>query len=157
MKRRPPPPSQKKIYKCLRPDSIRRELEASLTRLQTDHIDLYQTHWQEPSTPIADTMAALLAMKDEGKIRAIGVCNATLSDLKSYGPIHADQEKYSLLDRKLETGGMLDYCRQQNLAVLAYSPLANGLLTGKLRPDREFGAGDLPRATRASRRRTSNA
>jgi methylglyoxal reductase len=136
-------PSQRKIYKCLRPDSIRRELEASLERLQTDHVDLYQTHWQDPSTPIEDTMAALEKLRDEGKIRAIGACNASVDDLKRYGPLHSDQEKYSLLDRKLDVN--LEYCRQQNIAVLPYSPLANGLLTGKLRADREFGPGDLRR------------
>ena len=63
-------PSEKKVYKCLRPDSIRAELERSLTRLGTTHVDLYQTHWQESTTPIADTMAALVKLKEQGKIRA---------------------------------------------------------------------------------------
>jgi methylglyoxal reductase len=140
--------SEKKVYKCLRPESIRAELELSLKRLGVGHVDLYQTHWQEATTPIADTMAMLLKLKDEGKIRAIGVSNANLDQLKAYGPIHSDQEKYSMLDRNLETNGMLDYCRQQNIAVLAYSPLANGLLSGKIRPDRQFGPGDLRRGNR---------
>ena len=141
-------PSEKKVYKCLRPDSIREELERSLTRLGTTYIDLYQTHWQESTTPIADTMAALVKLKEEGKIRAIGVSNANLDQLKAYGPIDSDQEKYSMLDRDLETNGMLEYCRRQNIAVLAYSPLANGLLTGKMRPDRQFGPGDLRKGNR---------
>jgi aryl-alcohol dehydrogenase-like predicted oxidoreductase len=140
--------SEKMVYKCLRPASIRQELEGSLLRLGTTHIDLYQTHWQESTTPIADTMAELLKMKEEGKIRAIGVSNANLDQLKAYGAIDSDQEKYSLLDRNLETNGMLDYCRGQNISVLAYSPLANGLLTGKIRPDRQYGAGDLRRGNR---------
>ena len=135
-------PSEKKVYKCLRPDSIRAELERSLTRLGTTYVDLYQTHWQESTTPIADTMAALVKLKEQGKIRAIGVSNANLEHLKAYGPIDSDQEKYSMLDRNLETNGTLEYCRRQNIAVLAYSPLANGLLTGKIRPDRQFGPGD---------------
>src|SRR5690606_14878724 len=63
------------IYVHNRPDSIRLEVERSLERLQTDYIDLYQTHWQDPTTPIADTMGALLDLKQQGKIRAIGVCN----------------------------------------------------------------------------------
>lgn len=141
-------PSEKKVYKCLRPDSIRRELERSLSRLKTTYVDLYQTHWQDSTTPIADTMATLLAMKAEGKIRAIGVSNANLDHLKAYGPIDSDQEKYSMLDRNLETNGMLDYCRRQNIAMLAYSPLANGLLTGKIGPDRQYGPGDLRRGNR---------
>ena len=68
--------------------------------------------------------------------------------MTAYGPIDSDQEKYSLLDREIETNGMLDYCRRQSIAVLAYSPLANGLLTGKIRPDRQFGPGDLRRGNR---------
>ena len=83
-----------------------------------------------------------LRFKEEGKIRALGVCNATVGDMKVYGPIDSDQEKYSLLDREIEQGN-LPYCRRQNIAVLAYSPLANGLLTGRVRPDRQFGPGNF--------------
>ena len=136
-------PAEKEIYRCLRPASIRVELEASLRRLGTDHVDLYQTHWQDSTTPIAQTMEALVKLKEEGKIRAIGVSNASLDDLKAYGPIDADQERYSLLERALQSRGGLDYCRQHQISVLAYSPLDNGLLTGKIRPDREYGRGDL--------------
>ena len=136
-------PSEKEIYRCLRPASIREELEASLRRLGTDHVDLYQTHWQDPTTPIAQTMEALVTLKEEGKIRAIGVSNASVDDMKAYGPIDADQERYSLLERAMQTSGSLDYCREHRISVLAYSPLDNGLLTGKIQPDREYGRGDL--------------
>jgi methylglyoxal reductase len=139
--------SEKKIYKYLAPDSIRREVEQSLQRLGTDHIDLYQTHWQDPTTPIEDTVAALRQLQSEGKIRAFGVSNASLEQLKAYGPIATDQEKYSLLDRDIQRSGALDYCRQTNIAVLAYSPLANGLLTGKIDAERRFGEGDLRKAS----------
>lgn len=135
--------AEKKVYKCLRPASIRDEVEKSLKRLQTDHLDLYQTHWQDKTTPIAETIAELLKLKAEGKIRAIGVSNATMEHIKQYGSIDSDQEKFSLIDRNLATGGQLEFCRQNNIAVLAYSPLANGLLTGKIPPDRKFGSGDL--------------
>ncbi len=141
-------PSKKKIYKCLRPESIRLEIEQSLKRLGTTHIDLYQTHWQESTTPIAETMAALVQLKDEGKIRAIGVCNATMLQLAEYDSIDSDQEKFSLLDREIERNGSQAYCRRQGIGMLPYSPLANGLLTGKIRPDRPFGAGDLRRGNR---------
>jgi aryl-alcohol dehydrogenase-like predicted oxidoreductase len=127
------------------PDSIRDEVEWSLRRLQTDRIDLYQTHWQDPTTPIDDTMDALLSLKQAGKIRAIGVCNASVDQLRQYvsrGELDSDQEKYSMLDRALEAE-QLPYCREQRIAVLAYSPLAMGLLTGKLGPEREFAAGDV--------------
>jgi aryl-alcohol dehydrogenase-like predicted oxidoreductase len=135
--------SQKKVYKNLRPSSIRDEIEKSLKRLQTDCIDLYQTHGQHNTTPIADTMAELLKLKAEGKIRAIGLCNATVDHIKQYGTIDSDQEKFSMLDQNLATGGQLDFCRENNVAVLAYSPLANGLLTGKISADRKFNPGDL--------------
>jgi len=93
-------------------------------------------------------MAALVKLKEQGKIRAIGVSNANMEHMKAYGPIDSDQEKYSMLDRNLETNGMLEYCCQRNIAVLAYSPLSNGLLTGKMRPDRQFGPGDLRKGNR---------
>lgn len=133
------------IYQYNHPDSIRWELERSLKRLQTDYIDLYQTHWQEHDTPIEDTMACLMKLKDEGKIRAIGVCNASVEEMERYrsaGQLDSDQEKYSMLDRELESE-QLPYCRKNNVAVLAYSPLALGLLTGKIGPEREFEEGDL--------------
>jgi methylglyoxal reductase len=127
------------------PDSIREEVDLSLARLQTDHIDLYQTHWQDATTAIEDTMDTLLALKQAGKIRAIGVCNASIEQMKQYasrGTLDSDQEKYSMLDRKLESE-QLPYCRDQRMAVLAYSPLAMGMLTGKIGPEREFPAGDI--------------
>ena len=136
----------KKIYKNLRPASIREEVERSLRNLQTDRIDLLQTHWQDPSTPLADTVAELQRLKKEGKVRAIGVSNCSLDQLKAYGPIDSDQEKYSMLDRNLEENGVLAWCRENHVSVLAYSPLANGLLTGKLRPDRQYNPGDLRKA-----------
>ena len=127
--------------------SIRQELEQSLIRLQTDYIDLYQTHWQDPTTPIHETMAALLELKREGKIRAIGVCNAASAEMEQYrkaGPLDSDQERYSMIARAIEKD-QLPYCRSHGIAMLAYSPLALGLLTGKIGPERQFGSGDLSR------------
>ncbi len=132
------------IHIYLGPESIRREVDASLKRLQTDHIDLYQTHWQDPTTPVEDTMGALMELKQEGKIRAIGVCNAKVEHMQQYaaaGQLDSDQERYSMLDRGLERE-QLPHCREHDIAVLAYSPLALGLLTGKIGPDREFAVGD---------------
>jgi aryl-alcohol dehydrogenase-like predicted oxidoreductase len=136
-----------KVYKYLGPDSIRYEVEQSLRRLQTDYLDLMQTHWQDETTPIADTMEALLDLQQQGKIRAIGVSNATVEQIEEYrrhGEIASDQEPYSMLNRDIEATN-LPYCRQHGLAVLAYSPLAQGLLTGKVGPEREFPEGDLRR------------
>ncbi len=134
----------KPVHRYLGAESIRHELEQSLRRLQTDYIDLYQTHWQDDTTPIAETMGTLLELKAEGKIRAIGVSNASPAQMDEYraaGPLDADQERYSMLARQMD-GGQLAYCDRENISVLAYSPLAQGLLTGKMTPDRELGSGD---------------
>ena len=134
------------MHRYLGAESIRHELEQSLRRLQTDYIDLYQTHWQDATTPIAETMGTLLELKAEGKIRAIGVSNASPEQMDEYraaGPLDADQERYSMLARQMD-GGQLAYCDRENISVLAYSPLAQGLLTGKMTPDRELGCGRLP-------------
>ena len=136
-----------RIHRYLGAESIRYEVEQSLRRLETDYIDLYQTHWQDPTTPIAETMGTLLDLKKEGKIRAIGVSNCTVEQVRQYraiGPVDAAQEQYSLLHRGLERE-YLPYCAQHRVAVLAYSPLANGLLTGKIDPEHVFPADDLRR------------
>jgi methylglyoxal reductase len=131
----------------LHPETIRKELEISLKRLQTDYIDLYHTHWQaiDPDkTPIGETMDCLMDLKKEGKIRAIAVSNVTLDDIKAYmqtGTLDAVQMRYSILDRKLE-GEMLPFCRENDISVLAYSPLEQGLLTGKIGMDRKFSEGE---------------
>ena len=149
------------IHRYLGAESIRYEVEQSLQRLETDYIDLYQTHWQDPTTPIEETMGALLDLKKQGKIRAIGVSNCTLDQLRRYrsiGPVDAAQEQYSMLHRGLEHE-YLPYCAQNHIAVLAYSPLANGLLTGKVDPARIFPEDDLrshnPLFSRESRIRVS--
>lgn len=134
------------IRRSLRPDTIREEIEESLRNLGVDCIDLYQTHWQaiEPDkTPIADTMACLLALRDQGKIRAIGASNATTADMQDYrraGELSACQPRYSMLDRTIEAD-VLPYCLTNGIAVLAYSPLEQGLLTGKIGMDRQFAEG----------------
>ena len=138
--------ADKRICRCLAPDVIRYEVEQSLRRLKTDYIDLYQTHWQDPTTPLEETVGALMELKKEGKIRAIGCSNATPEEMKGYmqyGTLDSDQEKYSMLDRELEeAGGNLDFVADNEVAFLAYSPLAQGLLTGKIGPDRVFSDGD---------------
>jgi len=137
-------PSKYAVYKYLNPDSIRKELEQSLQRLRTDYIDLYQTHWQENTTPIQDTLAVLLQMKKEGKIRAIGVSNATIEQMKEYGldNLDSDQERFSILDQRFQVNGQLEFCKKNQIAFLAYSPLEQGLLTGKITPNYKFAAGD---------------
>ena len=129
-----------RVNLSLRPETISAEIDISLKRLGTDYIDLYMTHWQavEPDkTPIEDTMAALLRMKDEGKIRAIGVSNADVNHMKEYldtGKIDSNQLKYSMLDRGIENK-QVPFCIENGISIQAYSPLEQGLLTGRIGMD----------------------
>jgi len=151
-----------KIYKNLKPASIREEVENSLRRLGIECIDLLQTHWPDASTPIAETMACLLELKKEGKIRAIGACNVDPDQLGEYlevGPLDSLQTIYSMVDRDSEAE-LLPKALDNSMAVLAYSPLAMGLLSGKLGPEREFPPGDVrswsPRFSIDNRRQTND-
>jgi methylglyoxal reductase len=146
-----------KIHRYLGRDGILYEIEESLRRLGTDYIDLYITHWQDPTTPVEETMSTLLDLKKQGKIRAIGVSNVTAEDLKAYlavGPVDAIQERYSMLDRDIEKT-LLPICEANNVSTLSYSSLALGLLSGKIGPEREFKGDDLrkdnPRFSRTNR------
>lgn len=136
-----------RVYRCLAPAEIRAEVDRSLRRLGTDRIDLLQTHWQDPTTPIAETMQTLMDLKAAGKIRAIGCSNATPAQMDDYrraGALDSDQEPYSMLARGHESQN-LPYAATHHMAFLAYSPLAKGLLTGTIGPDRVFAPGDQRR------------
>lgn len=150
-----------RIYKNLKPGSIREEVENSLRRLGIDCIDLLQTHWPDATTPIPETMACLLELKKEGKIRSIGVCNVDPEQMDAYlavGPLDSLQTIYSMVDRESEAD-LLPKALDRNMAVLAYSPLAMGLLSGKLGPEREFSPGDVrswsPRFTVENRKKAA--
>jgi aryl-alcohol dehydrogenase-like predicted oxidoreductase len=121
----------------------------SLKRLQTDYIDLYQIHWPSASfgsrcVPVEETMAAMRKLKRQGKIRAIGVSNfsrAQAEEALRFGPIDSLQPPYSLLWRHIEQE-VMPYCIENDISILAYSPLAQGLLTGKFGPHHDFKKGD---------------
>jgi len=135
------------VYRHLGRDSIFYEVDQSLARLETDYIDLYITHWQDAGTPVAETMDALLDLKKQGKIRAIGVSNVSPETLLEYvkcGPVDAIQERYSLIDREIEAS-LKPICADYQIAVLGYSSLAMGLLAGAIDPARKF-TGDDQRA-----------
>ena len=133
----------KHVKRCLLPETIVEEIEISLRRLGTDYIDLYHTHWQseEPDKyPIDVTMQCLMKLKQEGKIRAIAASNVDLEHIKQYqaaGILDAIQPKYSMLDREIEKE-ILPYCHANGISALAYSPLEQGLLTGKIGMDQTF-------------------
>lgn len=128
------------VYKDLSPEGIRRDLEYSLKRLDTDYIDIYYTHWQSAPpafTPIEETVYELMKMKKEGKIRAIGASNVSLENLKEYvqyGQLDVIQQKYSMLDRRIETE-LLPFCEANTITLQTYSPIEQGLLTGKIASD----------------------
>lgn len=135
----------KPVHRYLGRDSIIYEVEQSLRRLQTDVIDHYTTHWQDPTTPIDETMEALELLKTQGKIRSIGASNTSPDDVKAYvaaGQLDAIQEEYSLAKRDIEETH-LPLCAEYGVAALSYSSLALGLLSGRIGPDRTFNGDDL--------------
>jgi aryl-alcohol dehydrogenase-like predicted oxidoreductase len=123
----------------LKGESIRREVEASLKRLGVDVIDLYQIHWPEPDSELEPAWQQIANMVKEGKVRYAGVCNCSIEQLKRIQPIHpvaSLQPPYSIIERGAEDSGLLDYCREHNIGVVAYSPMQKGLLTGKFNKQR---------------------
>jgi len=122
----------------LKADSIRREVEDSLRRLQVDVIDLYQIHWPNPDEDIEEGWSTLAALKAEGKVRHIGVSNFNVNQLRraqAIAPITSLQPPYSLNRREIEAD-VLDFCKEHNIGVIVYSPMASGLLTGKWTAER---------------------
>lgn len=135
------------VHRYLGKDSIRYEVEQSLQRLGTDYIDHYITHWQDPTTPIPETVEALESLKREGKIRSFGASNVSPEDLRAYvaaGPLDAIQEEYSMVKRDIETT-LLPICAEHGVSTLSYSSLALGLLSGKIGPERDFAGDDQRR------------
>ena len=132
------------VYKYAAKESIIKECELSLRRLGTDYIDLYQIHWPDITTPIAETMEALQLLIKQGKIRYAGVCNysaAQLDEARKSVEIISNQVPYSMVKRGIEKE-LIPYCIQNNVGILAYSPLERGLLTGKIKPGHTFADGD---------------
>jgi myo-inositol catabolism protein IolS len=133
----------------LKYDQVIEACDRSLKNLKTDYIDLYQIHWPSGSfnsqiVPIEETMNALKDLKAQGKIRAIGVSNfsrSQLAEAAQYGRIDSLQPPYSLFWRQVEQDAM-PYCVEHNISILAYSPLAQGLLTGKFAPGQQFDPAD---------------
>ena len=122
----------------LKAQSVRRECEASLKRLRVEAIDLYQIHWPKPDEDIEEGWSTLAKLKEEGKIRNIGVSNFNVSQMKraqAIAPITSLQPPYSLLDRGVESD-VLPYCAQQSIGVIVYSPMRNGLLSGAMTRER---------------------
>ena len=125
---------RRKVSNSLKRASVKREAEASLRRLQVERIDLYQIHWPNPDAEIEEGWTALAELQREGKVRALGVSNFSVSQMERVqriAPITSLQPPYSLLDRAIEDE-TLPFCQRHHIGVLAYSPMASGLLSGKM-------------------------
>ncbi|WP_183578312.1 aldo/keto reductase [Mucilaginibacter sp. X5P1] len=132
------------IYKYAGKESIIKECEDSLRLLGTDYIDLYQIHWPDSTTPIAESMEAVSRLIEQGKVRYAGVCNYNaeqMAEAEKYITLASDQVPYSMVKRGIETE-LIPYCLENNKSILAYSPLERGLLTGKIKPGHAFAPGD---------------
>ncbi len=128
----------RQIGKSLKAESIRRECEASLKRLKVDVIDLYQIHWPEPDEDIEEGWQTLQQLKEQGKIRWAGVSNFSaeqMARIAKFGPIASLQPPYSMIRPEIEES-ILPYCEANNIGVIAYSPMASGLLTGAMTRER---------------------
>ena len=119
--------------RCAKPDTLREQLEKSLRRLRTDYIDLYQFHWPDKNTPIADALEVVVRFLQEGKIRAIGLSNfapSQIDEARAVCPIASLQPPYSLLDRAYEKE-LKPYCAKNGIGVLSYGSIGAGVLSGK--------------------------
>ncbi len=136
-----------RVHRNLRPWSVQHEVEQSLKRLATDHIDLIQIHWPDPQTPIEETLSMLVHLREQGKVREIGVSNfaprlldqasAALGDI----PLASTQPRYSLVKREIERD-VLPWCRRYEVGAIVYSPIEQGLLSGRISAERTFPPDD---------------
>ena len=133
------------VYRNATRARITQEIDDSLRRLRTDHIDIYHVHWPDPLVPIEETAEAMYALYEQGKIGAIGVSNFSVAQMERFrkvAPLHVLQPPYNLFERDIE-GKILPYCRANNIATLGYGALCRGLLSGRMRADTTFAGDDL--------------
>jgi len=126
------------VINSLEKDSVKRECEQSLRRLQVDVIDLYQIHWPNPDEDVEEGWGAMAELKEEGKVRHIGVSNFDVSQMEranAIAPVETLQPPYNMLNRGIEEE-ILPYCGENDIGVIVYSPMRSGLLTGKMTPER---------------------
>jgi aryl-alcohol dehydrogenase-like predicted oxidoreductase len=136
-----------KVYRNATRSRIMTEIEASLRRLRTDYIDVYQVHWPDPLVPIEETAGAMSELYEQGTIRAIGVSNFSVSQIRAFravAPLHVLQSPYNLFERGIEAE-ILPYCLANGIATFGYGALCRGLLSGRMKPDSTFEGDDLRR------------
>ncbi|MGH7256429.1 MAG: aldo/keto reductase [Nitrospirales bacterium] len=138
-------PEKTLVWRESTPARIQFEIEASLRRLRTDRIDLYQVHWPDTKVPFEQTMETLVGLQRQGKIRFIGLSNfdvAQMARCLAVAPVQTLQPPYNLFERGIEAD-ILPFCRRRHIGTLIYSPLCRGLLSGKYRGTETFPAGDV--------------
>jgi len=126
------------------PQTLQRECDESLRRLETDRVDLYYLHAPDPKVPVGESAGAIARLIEQGKVRAAGASNVTLAELEQFHavcPLTAYQPPYNMLQRQIEADA-IPWCRQHGVAVLVYWPLLKGLLAGRLPRDHRFALGD---------------
>jgi aryl-alcohol dehydrogenase-like predicted oxidoreductase len=136
-----------KVFRNAQRARIIREVEDSLRRLRTDYIDVYQVHWPDPLIAVEETADAMLTLFNQGKIRAIGVSNFSVDQMKRFrrvAPLHVLQPPYNLFERGIEAD-LLPYCHENKIAMLGYGALCRGLLSGRMLADTVFSGDDLRR------------
>ncbi|MBV4552190.1 aldo/keto reductase [Pseudomonas sp. SWRI102] len=130
------------------PDYVRQSVDGSLERLDTDYLDLYYQHRIDPQVPVEETVGAMAELVKAGKVRHIGLSEAsaeTIQRAHAVHPLAAVQSEYSLWSREPEHNGVLETCRRLGIAFVAYSPLGRGFLTGELKAPEDFAADDYRR------------
>jgi aryl-alcohol dehydrogenase-like predicted oxidoreductase len=133
------------VYRNATRARIMQEIDDSLRRLNTDHIDIYHVHWPDPLVPIEETAEAMYSLYERGKIGAIGVSNFSVEQMERFrkvAPLHVLQPPYNLFERSIEAE-ILPYCHAHNIATLGYGALCRGLLSGRMRADTTFAGDDL--------------
>jgi len=136
-----------KVFRNASRVRILQEVDDSLRRLHTDYIDIYQVHWPDPQVGIEETAEAMRTLFDQGKIRAIGVSNFSVDQMKRFrrvAPLHVLQSPYNLFEREIEAD-VLPYCRENQIATLGYGALCRGLLSGRMKTYTRFEGDDLRR------------
>jgi aryl-alcohol dehydrogenase-like predicted oxidoreductase len=134
-----------KVFRNSTPTRIDTEVEDSLKRLQTDYIDIYFIHWPDPLVPFEETARVMEALRQQGKIRAVGVSNFDPDQMAAFANaarINVCQPPYNIFERGIEAD-VMPYCRENRIALMTYGALCRGLLSGKMTPDREFEGDDL--------------
>ncbi len=124
---------------------IRKEIEDSLKRLQTDYIDVYMIHWPDPLTPFSEPAEVMQELMDNGKIRSIAVSNYSVDQMDAFrqsAPIHVNEPPYNLFEREIEDD-ILPYCKTKDIRTLAYGPICRGLLSGRMNKDTQFKGDDF--------------